>query len=130
MGVRFPSVQAFSTVVANVGINIETTLIFTGPLVLPLDNAVVLILWSLIHTIGTTAVSTAVRIRRGVSAAGVLLNSGAAITAVAGNVVTLSGFCIDTPGAAGALQYSLGCIDPASTVAGAVAEAGILAFAL
>ncbi|SRR5216684_5160125 len=130
MGVRFPSVQSNTLVNANVGINTETVVVTTPPLNISLDFSVILLIWYMLHAIGTTAVSTTYRIRRGTAVAGTLVNVAQALTGVAGNIVLGSGFYFDTPGAVAGQQYSLTCIDPASTVAGAIQDAAMLAFAL
>jgi hypothetical protein len=130
MGVRFPSVQSNTLLNASVGINVETPVCTTPPLNLPLDNAVVLLFWYIVHFIGTTAATTRYLIRRGTTIAGTLVNVSANLTGTAGNQVLGSGFYFDTPGAVAGQQYTLSCIDPASTVAGGIADAALLAFVL
>src|SRR5216684_1268986 len=130
MGVRFPSVQSNVLVNPNVGINTETVVCTTPPLTLPLDGAVVLLFWYMLHFIGTTAVTTRYLLRRGTTIAGTLINVSANLQGTAGNLVLGSGCYFDTPGAVAGQQYSLSCIDPASTVAGAIQDAAMLAFAL
>ncbi len=130
MGVRFPSVQSNTLVNPNVGINAETIVCTTPPLNLPLDGALVLLFWFMVHTIGATAAQTNFRLRRGTAITGTLINVSQPVTAVAGNVVTASGVYFDTPGIVAGQQYSLTCIDPASTGAGAIQDACLIAFAL
>ncbi len=130
MGVRLPSVQSNTLVNATVAINAETVIVTTPPFSPSLDNSLVLLFWYMIHTVGTTAASTTYRLRRGTSITGALINVAQALTAVAGNIIFDSGWYFDSPGIVAGQQYSLTCIDPASTVAGAVQDAALLAFAL
>lgn len=130
MGVRYPSVQSNTLVNASVGINTETVVVTSPPLNIPLDFATVFLVWFMLHTVGTTAVTTQYRLRRGTAITGALINVSQAITAVAGNIILGSGCYFDVPGAVAGQQYSLTCIDPASTVAGAIQDACLLAFAL
>lgn len=130
MGVRFPSVQSNVLVNANVAINAETLVVTTPPFNLPLDNAVVLLVWYMAHTIGTTATITQYSLRRGAALASALIFGATNATVVAGNSVMHSGFFFDNPGAAAGLQYSLTCSDVASTGVGAIAAATLLAFTL
>lgn len=131
MGVRFPSVQ--SNVLANpsVGINTETVVCATPPLTLPLDSAVVLLFWYVVHTVGATAASSQYRLRRGPTTGGALVNPALAPDAVtAGTQVTRSGFYFDNPGAAAGQQYCICCLDVGSTGVGTIVDGCILAFCL
>lgn len=130
MGVRFPSIQSNTLVNANVGINAETAVVTTPPLNISLDFATIIILWSMTHTVGTTATASRYFLRRGSGLGGTQIYASGSISGAAGNVVLASQIFFDTPGAVAGQQYTLSCIDPGSTVAGAIADANIFAFAL
>jgi hypothetical protein len=130
MGVRFPSVQGRVPGGTNIGVNVETVVATTPPLTIPLDFATVLLFWFIGHTVGATAASCSYFIRRGTTTGGTAVFGPLAQTVVAGNLVVAGGAAFDTPGAVGGQQYVLTCIDTGSTVAGAVGDAFLLAFAL
>lgn len=130
MGVRFPSVQSNTLVNANVAINAETIVLTTAGLTPPLDSAVVLLVWFMIHTVGATAGGSTYRLRRGNALTSPLINLAVGATVTAGNTVLHSGSYFDTPGAVSGQQYTLTCIDTGSTAVGAINDASLLAFAL
>lgn len=130
MGVRFPSVFSNTLVNASLVANVETVVVTTPVLTLPLDSAVVLIFWYCVHTVGTTATTSRFVLRRGTTAAGNFLGVPAPFTATAGNTVLASGCYFDQFPGTGGGQYSLTGIDPSATAAGAITDAAIIAFSL
>jgi hypothetical protein len=130
MGVRFPSVQSNVLINNNSSTNVEQVIVTTPPLTLPLDFAAVVLFWYIIHTVGATAAGFTVRLRRGTTVGGTVINVATQQTAAAGNNAVSSGFYFDTPGAVAGQQYSLTLIDNGSTAGGTIQDASLLAFAL
>jgi hypothetical protein len=131
MGVRFPSVQTNTFIGPFPANATETVVLTTPPLTLPLDSAVVLILWDFSALAGTSVTSFVLRIRRGATTAGTLVTTAQHVTpAVAGTISGLGGCYFDTPGAVAGQQYSLTCVQTAATGASTFNDAALLAFAL
>jgi hypothetical protein len=131
MGVRFPSVQTNTFIGPLPASAVETVVLTTPPLTLPLDGATVLLLWSIQITGGATTTATSVQIRRGTSTAGPVVSAGAWLFVMtAGQRYTVSGWYFDTPGAVAGQQYSLTVSQTAATGAGTWIDGAMLAFAL
>ena len=130
MGVRFPSAASNTLLAANVPINGHVIVCTTPPINLPIDAAMVLLFWYIVHTVGATAATTQYLLRRGATVASPAVNVQQPITAVAGNIVEASGWYFDSPGMIAEQQYSLDCIDVGSTGLGAIQDACIIAFVL
>ena len=132
MGVRFPSVSS-STFVGPLPANAtETVICTTPPLTLPLDFAMVMLFWEWSMTSGTATTSIIMRLRRGTTVSGTLVNTNnyTISTPTAGNAYLLTGCFFDTPGAVGPIQYSLTTQQNAATGAGTNLEVALMAFAL
>lgn len=131
MGVRFPS-QVTNAIISGLPASATETIIFTtGPLVLPYDNALVLINWSASILAGTGTTSLTYQIRRGplLSAPSIFASSWV-FTLTAGNSAVMSGFYFDSPGPATALQYSLTVVQNGATAAGTLRDGAVAAFVL
>lgn len=130
MGVRYPSVQS-NTIVAQLPASaVETVVVTTPPLTLPLDSAVVLILVYIAVTPGTGTTSLGFRIRRGTTTAGVLVNVAMNTLPSAGIGGFVNAWYFDTPGAVTGQQYSATLAQNAGTGAGTITDVAMLAFAL
>ena len=131
MGVRFPSVFT-NTFIGPLPANAnETIALTTPPLTLPLDGAAVFIWWMFSLIAGTGVVSIVYKVRRGTTLTGTDITSGGitqAIAAGAGGMHT--GVLVDTPGAVAGQQYTLTLSQSGATVASAVGQATLLAYAL
>lgn len=107
MGVRNSSV-ASNTILASVpATGAETVLVTSPPINLTLDGAQLLIFWYLRHTIGAGTTSTLVRLRRGTTTGGTLINVAVGNVVTVGDTPVLSGVYPDTPGIVAEQQYSL-----------------------
>lgn len=130
MGVRFPSAGVANTLGGGLTLAAETAFITTPLLTLPLDGAQVVIVWYCVITAGTGTTAIAIRLRRGLTIAGPLLNLGTPITIAAGSAGVFSGLWIDSPGAAAGLQYTLSGQQTGGTANGVVGDIAFYAFAL
>jgi hypothetical protein len=130
MGVRFPFVSSIVGQGAPPASGAETVVLLTPPLILPFDSAAVLIQWSTVMTIGVGSTAYQVKVRRGNTAAGTLLNGGNNESATAGNVVRFSGLWVDTNPGASLPQYVVTITGVSTTGAWAQFDAAIAAFAL
>lgn len=131
MGVRFPSVSSFGVGFALPGSNAETVIYTVGPMVLPLDGAIVYLFWHFTALAGTGTTAFAFRIRRGstVSAPALNINPNS-IPIAAGANGLFSGVYQDTPGAGAGLLYSLTLTQVGATASAINADGGLVAFAL
>src|SRR5260370_476285 len=130
MGVRFPSVQS-NTSFALPASAVETVIVTTPPLNISLDFGVVYLLWFLAIQAGTGVVQLSLRIRRGTTVAGPVVNTTFSThTLAAANFANLSGAYFDTPGAVAGQQYSLTCVQTGATAASVIADIAMIAFAL
>ncbi len=130
MGVRFPS-GGTNTILGSVPATGAETVLFTTPqLILPLDFAQVFLFWELVHTIGTGTTSYTVRLRRGTTTGGTLINIANSTNTTAGNNVRASGCYTDIPGAVTGQQYSLSVSGVATTGAFTTLDGTLIAFAL
>jgi hypothetical protein len=107
MGVRNSTGATTTVLNASMGSGADTVVFTTPPIGLVQDNAQVMIFYSLIVTLGSTATGFQLRLFRGASATGSAINVTVALTTVATNIVSVSGCYIDTPGVVGQGQYSL-----------------------
>src|SRR5260370_39032327 len=130
MGVRFPSVSS-NTIIGSPAAAAETIIATSPALTIPLDFAQVLLFWFILLTIGTAGNAVTLRLRRGTGVTGAVVNiGGGATTAVATNVVALSGSYADTPGAVAAQQYTLTAQIAAATAVSTVTDVSLIAFSL
>lgn len=131
MGVRFPSVQTITFIGPLPANATETVVLTTGPLIPPLDSAVVFLAWYVNISTGTGTTALPVFIRRGTTVAGSLVTSGnQSFTATAPASVSNSGVFFDTAAGFTAQQYSLTVIQSGATAAGTFREGALLAFVL
>lgn len=135
MGVRFPGGGISRVPFAGPGVavqqNIETIIATTPLMNLPLDAALVCILWWVQWTVNTGATSVAVNIRRGATTgAASLLQAGQSQPVTAATGLYMSGVMVDNPGAVSAVQYSLTLLTAAATAGGTANDYAIYAFAL
>jgi hypothetical protein len=131
MGVRFPSVQTNTFVGPLPASAVETVVLTTPPLTLPLDGAVVILLWMAMIAGGATTTDLDFRLRRGTTSAGVQVGATSwNLTAVVGSGRALGGWYFDTPGAVAGIQYSLTVAQVGATGAGTFNDGALLAFAL
>jgi len=131
MGVRLASVFANAFIGPLPASAAETVCLTTGGIGEAVDNAAVLLFWMAGITPGTSTTSLVYRIRRGTTASGTQVGAGAwSFTVVAGNLTTVSGVYVDTPGIVAAQQYSLTVVQTADTVAGAWVDGCLLAMVL
>lgn len=106
MGYRLPSAPA--AVINNAAsLAAETILTTTGALVPVADSAFILILWYFTLLIGTAGTAVTVRLRRGTTLTGAIINTPTAVTVTAGNTVVFNGFQGDVLQPQGITQYSL-----------------------
>lgn len=131
MGVRYPSVFT-STFVGPLPAGAAETVILTSPpLTLPLDGAVVFILYWFNIIPGTSTTFFTGNIRRGTTAGSPAVTTSPAITpTVAGTQASLSCIFFDSPGAVAGVQYSGTVSQIAATGAGTFQLGALLAFAL
>jgi len=130
MGVRFPSVSFTGNNGSVPATGAETVVQTTPALTLPLDGAVVIIIWRLVVVIGTGTTTINNRIRRGTTVSAVQVDTDNAVNVTAGNVVVVSGMTVDTPGAADKVQYSLTMQGVGTTGAFTSGAGAMIAFAL
>jgi hypothetical protein len=131
MGVRLPS--AGNQVLQNAlpANNTEVIVLTSQPINISLDFQQVLIFWYISIQAGTSTASIGVKLRRGATTAGLLLNgANAGITLAAGQAQNLTGCWIDTPGAVAGIQYSIGLVQTGATGAGTMLDQSILVMAL
>lgn len=131
MGVRFPSVQS-TTFVGPLPANAnETVVITTPPFTPPLDNSIVLIVWTFVYTPQTGNSNSTFLIRRGTTVAGAQVNVQSRVFGLgSGNTVTMSGCYFDSPGAVSGIQYSLTIQQNGATAAGTPVDQCMFVFAL
>lgn len=131
MGVRFPSVV--SNVIQNTVLvtTAETVVAISPPFSPPLDSAVIIVLANVVIQAGTGSGNSSLRLRRGTTTAGALLNVGAAPMATS-TVFPLSGsvFYFDIAPSAAGQQYCLTALQGGASGNGAVSDAFIMVFAL
>ncbi len=131
MGVRFPSVVTNTVVATPVLTTAELLIATLPPLNLPLDFATVLILWDVLLNVGAAGSAITIRIRRGTTLAGALVQGAAG----SDNIITAAqvrraGFYFDVPGAVGGQQYSLTAQIANATGNTPVNDVAMLAFVL
>lgn len=131
MGVRFPSVASTAIVNATLVTTAETVVATTPPLNLPLDFALVFLLFYFNGTTGATVTGVQYRLRRGTTVAGALVPAafGSLIVGAAAQM-TSSSFYVDTPGAVAGQQYSLTLTQVGATGNGSMTDVCIAAFVL
>ena len=107
MGVRFPGVS--STVIQNATMTqgAEVVVATTPLLILPLDNALVYIMASILFAVGSTSSTYTPRFRRGTTTAGTQINTTQTPNCTATQGVNTYLHYVDVPGAVGQIQYSL-----------------------
>jgi hypothetical protein len=131
MGVRLPS--GGNQVLQNaLPANNAETIVLTSQLInITLEFQPVLIFWYISIQAGASTTSIGVKLRRGITTAGVQLNGlNAGITLTAGQAQNLTGCWIDTPGAVAGIQYSIGIVQTGATAAGTMLDQSILVMAL
>lgn len=106
MGVRLPSIASNAIIVGsfNGGENILATI---GPFSPSVDNAQILLQWSVAWTAGSSIQNTTFRIRRGTTVAGPQVGGAYVFPGLASGVAATSAVAVDSPGAAAALSYVL-----------------------
>ncbi len=130
MGVRYPSVSSNTLVNATVVTTTETVIVTTPPLTLALDFATVLLFWDIALVTGASTTSIVVRLRRGTTVTGTLVNIAQNDTITTASAVRRGGCYFDVPGAVGGQQYSLTVQQNAATANGSITDANLIAFAL
>lgn len=131
MGVRFPSVQSNTFIGPLPASAVETVVLTTPPLTIPLDFATIFLLWDAEINGGTSTTAFGYSIRRGTTVAGPLVQaSGRFVTAVVGSARTCSGVAFDVPGAVAGQQYSLTVVQQGAAAAGVWNDGYLIAFAL
>jgi hypothetical protein len=130
MGVRFPSQASNAILNQPIVTTAQTICCITPPINLPLDFALVLILWYYVVTLGASTNSVTVRIHRGTTTAGAVLNTPTNFAATASTIVSSSGCYFDTPGAVANQQYSLDIAQVGATGNATVNDVAMLAFVL
>lgn len=131
MGVRFPSVSQTGIGGAPPASNAEFIVYTTPPLTLPLDSALVFLLWHYTCTAGTGTANLQFRIRRGPLLTSPQVNlTPNGIPLAAGVNGMFAGSYVDSPGASGPLQYSLTCAQNTATAGAINTDGALLAFAL
>ena len=107
------------------------TVILTSPLLtLPFDNAIVLIYWYFLATVGTGSTSYTVGVRRGTSTSGTRLNGSIFSNCTAGNIIPIAGCYQDAASLAGTPQYSITVQGVGTTGAWNMQDPCIIAMAL
>lgn len=130
MGVRFPGSGNNTIVAATIVTTAETVVATSNALSPALDFELIIILWEVTLTIGTTGNLLTPKLRRGTTVAGTLVNVGTGVTVVAPNVVKLSGVYTDTPGAVAGQQYSITLTVGAATANSTVSDVSIVTVGL
>ncbi len=130
MGVRYPSVAVTGPGAAYPASGAETVILTTPPLNIPLDFAQVFLHWYIVYGVGTSTTGITMRLRRGTTTGGTLMNTGNLVQVTGGTGVIVSGCFVDTPGAVAAQQYSLTIAGTATAGAGTYGEGCMLAYAL
>ncbi len=130
MGVRFPGSGNNTIVNASIVTNAATIVAVSNLLNLAIDFQQVLILWMLAITWGASTTAAALRLRRGSTTAGTLLNVAPSLTVVAAQIVQYSGTYVDTPGAVANQQYAIEVQTTGATANHAVQDVNISAVLL
>jgi hypothetical protein len=107
MGVRLGSVFTNTLTNAALTTSTETIIATLPPINIAVDNALINLFWYLAVTIGTAGVSMTVRLRRGTTTGGTLVNVAVAATVAAASVYVFNGNYADTPGICAEQQYVL-----------------------
>lgn len=129
MGYRISSSTAV-LVNAAASLAVETIIATTNAVIQPADGSVIAVWWYMAVTIGTAGTGLIMRMRRGTTLTGVLLNGAPSLTVVAGNTVLLSGMLPDIGAALGPTQYSITLQVTAATANSPVADVTLFAAAL
>lgn len=132
MGVRLPS-AATAPQQGNVSVvtTAETIIATLPPINISLDFAQILLFWWFTFTSGTATTGVSVKLRRGATVAGAVINViTAASTVTAGNQIQLSGCYADVPGAIANQQYVLTIAQTAATGNGSAQDPVLMAIML
>lgn len=130
MGVRLASAQSNVILVVNPGNAVDAALVTTGPLGMIQDNAIIFIHWFLTITTGAGATNYNVRLRRGTTNGGTLINQNTSNGVLASTTVTFAGSYFDTPGAVGTQQYTISGIVTGGAAGITVNDACLMAYIL
>src|SRR6266849_7273364 len=123
MGVRLPSVASETIVNTTIVTTLETVIVTTPPLNLPLDFAAVIILGTLLWQVGTGTTSYTLRLRQGAGISGPVISGLSNVTVSSIQVVTASIAYSDVPGAVAGQQYTITLSHTGSTGNGSVSAA-------
>jgi hypothetical protein len=132
MGVRLASVSVNIAAAIQTTAAGETIGATTPPLNLFLDNAQVLIFWGLSYSWAVGATSSTIRLRRGTTIAGTLINTLAPTDSnmAVGATSSRSGVFFDTPGVVSGVQYTLTFTANAQTANGQIQDCWMVAMVL
>lgn len=130
MGVRFPGQGTTTPQTTVITASGETLIGVSAPLNIALDFQQVMIFWYMLMTCGTGTVNVIVRLYRGSSTAGTLLNSGLSATATAATNFPSGGCFVDTPGAVAGQQYALSVQQGSGTGGGTLRDLCLLVLGL
>lgn len=105
MGVRFPGVGNNTQVTATVTLNTETVVAISTPLNIALAFQQIVILWYIAVLTGSGNTTVTVRIRRGSTVAGQLVNASVSQSIASLTTFAFEGSYVDTPGDVAGQQY-------------------------
>lgn len=107
MGVHAASVSSNTIQNATIVTTAETVIATTPPIIQPIDNALVLVLWTFSIALAAATATLSMRLRRGTTTGGTLVNVSLAPTVTASATVMFAGHYFDTPGVVAGQQYSM-----------------------
>jgi hypothetical protein len=107
VGVHAVSISSTTILNSPIVTTAETVICTTGPFGLPVDNALVIVMWYAIITLTAGSTAITMRLRRGNALTSAVVNVPTAQAVTASTVIQLSGTYVDTPGIVAGLQYSL-----------------------
>lgn len=129
MGVHQSTVSSKVINATTVGGSAEATVVVSPPINLPLDNALVIILWEVVITYGAAQTQCFYVLRRGTTSGGTQVNGGSPITIVASTTVRMTGLYFDTPGVVAGQQYNVGANANGAGGVGSVQDVSITVLA-
>jgi len=130
MGVRWPSNGNSNAGGLVIPATVPTVALLSAPLNLSIDNQQVLLQWYLAVTWGGDITSVVLKIIRGSTAGGTLLNSGVTVQVTSADTLVLGGCWTDIPGIVANQQYAVTLTTAGGVADSTVADASIALIAL
>jgi hypothetical protein len=119
-----------NTILASPALAAETAICTIPGFEPPSDTDTVLLLGWLAATVGTSGVTTRVRVRQGSGTGGTTVADTGLVTAVAATLITISIQGIDTPGIVNLFQYTMTLIVGSGAAVSTVSQACLFALCL